>query len=327
MIGWRCVVADMKRLKSAFVLIMLVIIASACSKTEEIVSEYNLYYVNKEETKIVKVPYEPVGESTDELVKEFISLLDEAPDDLSLKKAKPDNVLITNYSVDARQVYLTFNKKYHEMSPITEILFRASVVRTLTQIPGIEYVSFYINDQPLTDSNGNVVGIMTASNFIENTGQEINSYERTKLVLYYANKAGDKLIETSVDVVYSTNISVEKLVVEKLIKGPSSKSVYPTIPPKTKLLSVTIQEGVCYVNFDEGFLENQYDVSEAVPVYSVVNSLLELSNINKVQILINGKTNITYREAINFETMFERNLDIIETNSTITEEEEGIINE
>ena len=56
-----------------------------------------------------------------------------------------------------------------------------------------------------------------------------------------------------------------------------------------------------------------YDVSEAVPVYSIVNSLLELSNVNKVQILINGETPKVYRESISLETIFERNFDLIET--------------
>lgn len=66
------------------------------------------------------------------------------------------------------------------------------------------------------------------------------------------------------------------------------------------------------MNLDKGFLGQGYDVLEMVPVYSIVNSLTELPGISKVQILINGETNITYQESIRFETIFERNLDMIE---------------
>ena len=116
----------------------------------------------------------------------------------------------------------------------------------------------------------------------------------------------------SVEVRYSSNMSVEKLVVERLIKGPITKNAYPAIPSDTKLVSISTKDGICYVNLDEGFLGQGYDVLEQIPVYSIVNSLTEIPGISKVQILINGETNMTYQESIRFETIFERNLDLIE---------------
>jgi germination protein M len=317
----------MRKLNLGIICAILLMILGGCGNKKEASSEYNMFYVNKDETKIVEEAYKPQATETSKMVDEFLSKLDENPKDANYKKAKPDNVKLLNYSVEEKQVYLTFDAGYYEMSNITEVLFRTAIVRMLTQIPDIEFVSFYINDKPLTDTNGNVVGIMKADNFIENTSDEINSYARTKLTLYYANEEGNKLIETSVDVVYTSNISAEKLIIEQLIRGPLTDKVYPTIPPETKLNSISIKDGVCYVNFDEGFLNPTYELTESVPVYSVVNSLLELPSINKVQILINGETNITYREAINFNTLFERNLDIIESDSIVTGGEEDIINE
>lgn len=317
----------MKKYRIGFICILLALFMVGCQDKKVTTSKYNMYYINKDESKIVSEVYAPKSSETDEMVDEFLGKLNENPVNTNYKKAKPDDVHLLKYSIDSKQVYLTFDENYYNMSNVSEILFRTSMVRILTQIPGIDFVSIYINDKPLVDTNENVVGIMTGDNFIENTGDEINSYERTKLTLYYANGEGNKLVETSVDVVYSTNISTEKLIIEQLIKGPTSDKVHPTLPPDTKLLSVSIKDGVCYVNFDEGFLSQTYELTESVPVYSVVNSLLELVNINRVQILINGKTDITYREAINFDTLFERNLDIIEDNAIVTERKEDIINE
>lgn len=312
------------RILFIFFLILLSCGLMGCSKREEKVSEYKLFYINKEETKIVSVPYNPTGVSTDQLVDEFIQKMNEKPEDVSVKMAKPSYVNMVKYHIEQQQVYIDFDAGYYNMPKVTEVLFRTAVVRTLTQIPGISYVSFYVGDTPLTDSMGNVVGIMTKSDFIENTGDEINTYQRANLTLYFANATGDKLVQTNVDVIYSSNISMEKLIIEQLIKGPSTDKVHPTISPDTKLLSVSIKDGICYVNFDEGFLKQSFEVSESIPVYSVVNSLLELSNVNKVQISINGKTNLTFREAIRFDTFFERNLDIIEGYSIKEEREESV---
>ncbi|MDE7358287.1 MAG: GerMN domain-containing protein, partial [Lachnospiraceae bacterium] len=56
-----------------------------------------------------------------------------------------------------------------------------------------------------------------------------------------------------------------------------------------------------------------YNVASDVTIYSITNSLAELSNVNRVQISINGETNISYRENVSLNNVFERNLDILES--------------
>ena len=89
--------------------------------------------------------------------------------------------------------------------------------------------------------------------------------------------------------------------------------MYPTINPNAKLVSISVKDGICYANFDENFLTQMYNVSTDVAIYSVVNSLMELNNVNKVQISINGETDIMFRESVSLTTLFERNLDLVTT--------------
>ena len=63
------------------------------------------------------------------------------------------------------------------------MLTRAAIVRTLTQIPGIDYVSFTVQGELLTDSSGIAVGTMSSDLFIDNAGNEINAYENVNLHL------------------------------------------------------------------------------------------------------------------------------------------------
>ncbi|MCI9624193.1 MAG: GerMN domain-containing protein [Lachnospiraceae bacterium] len=300
---------------SAMLLVLLAIILGGCARQKEEPREpkgYQVYYINKEETAVVKEAYAPAAENGQELLEEFILCLQEDSVDGELKSAIPDNVFLLNYTLENGQLSLSFAQPYLEMSKPYEILCRSAVVRTLCQIPEVEYVSFLVGDKPLLDSNETPIGPLNEESFVENAGNEINTYTMTTLQLYFANEKGDKLVGERVEVHYSSNMSVEKLVVEQLIKGPITEKAYPAIPPETKIVSVSTKDGICYVNLDKGFLGQGYDVLEMVPVYSIVNSLTELPGISKVQILINGETNITYQESIRFETIFERNLDMIE---------------
>ena len=299
-------------------LLLLLALLGDCKKKENTEAKtdeegYQIYYLNKDETATATVNYQPEAKDTDGLIQELLKKLATTPEGGSLEAVLTDSVFVTDYTLDNGQLTLHFDPAYQDMDGIREILCRSAVVRTLCQIPDVEYVSFLIGDNPLMDLNKNPVGQMNADSFVENTGDAINEETVTTLTLYFANKSGDKLVKEKVNVTGSSNISVEKLVVESLIRGPvSGDTDYPTLPPGTKILSISTKDGICYVNLNDGFLEQGYNVTEAVTIYSIVDSLTELSGISKVQILVNGETDLVYKESMRLDTIYERNLDIIE---------------
>jgi len=210
------------------------------------------------------------------------------------------------------QVVVDFDAKYMEMDPIKAVLVRGALARTLTQISGIKTVYCTINGDNMIDSAGFVIGPMSADSFIDNAGAQINAEERTNLKLYFANETGDGLVVVNRSVVYSGNISMDKLVVEQLLAGPSEgENAYPVMNTGTKIINVTTQDGTCYVNLDESFLTPENNITNDVALYSIVDSLIELGTINKVQFMIDSNSDITFRESVNLNTLFERNLDIV----------------
>ena len=76
---------------------------------------------------------------------------------------------------------------------------------------------------------------------------------------------------------------------------------------------------MCYLNLDGGFLNNPLEVKDYIPIYSIVNSLSELSSVNRVQISINGAQNVRFRDSIELNVMFERNLDYIGENGVMAD--------
>lgn len=303
-----------------FLLLVCLLILTGCKGRRDIGGDttgnvYKIYYLNSAMTRLEPQDYtmpEKTSESDDtQLDWEIVKLMEQlktVPKDLDRQAAVPDKVGFEKYKLEDKVLYLYFDNNYSMMNSTREILCRASLVRTLTQIKGIDYVAVYTADQPLMDSAGSPVRPMANSDFIDNISN-VNSYEKTELVLYFANGTGDKLERETREVVHSVNTSLEKLIVEQLIAGPSRVGMNPTLPKETKLLNVSVNDNVCYINFDSTFLNNTLEVKEYIPIYSIVNSLAAVTSINKVQITVNGSQEFMFRDSISLNQLFERNLD------------------
>lgn len=298
-------------------LLALILLPSCKKKQEEQTGRvYYIYCVNNEETGIVSHEYQTETMERNVLLEELLQQLSLASDKLQYKAPLAGSFSLLGYSITEEQLVLNFSEEYRKQPATTEVLVRAAIVRTLSQIDGVAHISFQVKEEPLTDLFGNVVGVMNADTFIDNDGNEINTYEKVKLTLYFANESGDKLRKVSRNVVFNSNISMERLVVEQLLAGPAKgENGYPTINPATKIQSVTVKDGTCYVNLDGSFLTQPYKVTSDVTVYSITNSLAELSNVNKVQITIDSTTDKELKDNVPLSTVFERNLEIVENES------------
>ena len=295
-----------KKLFFLFVLILAICLAG-CGQEKEI-EGYHIQYLNNEKDAIVKVAYEPKSTDIAGLIQEFLIVLWSDSENVDYRKPIPNDVELINYSLDGAMLTIWLDEDYYKMEQVEKVLCCAAVVRTMTQIEGVDCVTFYVGDSPLVNAQGNPVGTLYPDSFVENPGATINSISETNLTLYFANRRGDALIAETKNVHYSSNMSMEKVIIEQLLDGPDTEGLKSAIPSGTKLVSISTVDGTCYVNLDSGFLTVQNNVSTEVAVYSVVNSLVELSNVNKVQILINGEIPSNFNVST-----FERNLDYVTT--------------
>lgn len=304
------------------VLLTLVLLSgmTGCAREEKEDSGLLLYYLNEDLSSLNTLSY---------LMKDGKSKADLSPqemaDDMLEQLATPSgdvrsiapiqNFTVTGTTLQNGTLTVFLSSDYEELETVREILTRAALVNTLCQIDGVDSVSFLCGDHPLTNEDGSVVTAMNSDMFIFNSGKEIMNYEKVRLHLYFANEDGDQLVDTYRNVVYNSNISMERLVVEQVLKGPNSDVVFPTLNPAAKVLSVTTRDGVCYVNLDQAFLTEPYGVTSQVAIYSLVNSLTELSSVSAVQITIEGKTGKAFMDS-SLSSAFERNLSVVRKNET-----------
>lgn len=280
-------------------------------KTDEIEGTY-LCYVNTEEDSLARESYEIQGETADEEVEDVLEEMQKEADSIDYRSAFPDHVSVTDWSLTDGRLDLTFSDSYLRMSKGEEVLLRAALVETLGQIKGVDEVGFFTGEGPLTDSDGQEIGYMSPEDFVQNTGSTLHSYQLQELKLYFAGEKGDCLEPETVSLRYNSSTSIEKLVVEQLIKGPEKEGMLAVIPPETRVLGVSVREHICYVNFDQEFLNGAPGVTPEATVYAIVNSLTESGNVSQVQISVNGESDIQYMNRIDLGKPLTRNPDLVE---------------
>lgn len=280
-------------------------------KTDEIEGTY-LCFVNTEEDSLARESYEIQGETADEEVEDVLEEMQKEADSIDYRSAFPDHVSVTDWSLTDGRLDLTFSDSYLRMSKGEEVLLRAALVETLGQIIGVDEVGFFTGEGPLTDSDGQEIGYMSPEDFVQNTGSTLHSYQLQELKLYFAGEKGDCLEPETVSLRYNSSTSIEKLVVEQLIKGPEKEGMLAVIPPETRVLGVSVREHICYVNFDQEFLNGAPGVTPEATVYAIVNSLTESGNVSQVQISVNGESDIQYMNRIDLGKPLTRNPDLVE---------------
>ena len=252
-----------------------------------------------------------LGDDLSENVKMLLQRLIDGPLEGNAGPAVPEEVTDVTYTIANNNVSIDFGSSYNDVPAVRKILCEAAIVRTLCRLDGVASVSFSVDKSPLTDSSGVPVGMLTPDSFVENDGSMVNTYERAQLRLFFAGSDGKSLVEKVENVTYNGNISMDRVIVDSVIAGPHSADAFATVNPSTRVNSVTTQDGVCYVNLSGDFLNKITNVSDEIMIYSIVNSLTELGNINKVQILIDGDDNVKLGE-YDLSRLFERKLEILD---------------
>lgn len=136
----------------------------------------------------------------------------------------------------------------------------------------------------------------------EYTPQEEISEEQlrqTIVSLYFPSKETKELIPEArlVDIKEIINDPYDKLVV-LLIEGPKSEKEESVISKETKLLKSYMEDDCVTLDFSQEFLnyDKTNEKTKENMVNSIVNTLTQLTEVNKVKILIEGNQNNEFNE-------------------------------
>lgn len=121
------------------------------------------------------------------------------------------------------------------------------------------------------------------------TGVDGEDQETAQINLYFAESELEYLLPEARNISSAQDRAEQSI--KELIKGPKKSGRYATIPQGTKLIDLNIKEGVAYADFSQELIDNHSGGSagELMTVYSIVNTLTQFPEIDKVQILVGGK--------------------------------------
>lgn len=297
----------MKKRKITALVMALVLGAvafSGCGK-KETESKYKIYYINEEQGEVLAESFVPSEETTQ-------TMLEEMTEKLNKKNAEghtllPENIEIQSCVDDDGMIRVDFNQEYHDLNPVDEVLLRASIVKDYVQIPNIYLVTITAEGTPIVDSQGQEIGAMSLDSFLENTEKEIMAYQYKELNLYFTNEEGNQLVPEARQVYYNGNTPIEKVIVEQLLRGPGESGHYATLPSDTRIVGVSVADGIAYVNLGKQFVDEALPVDAQIPIYSIVNSLIDAGNVSQVQISINGDTSLLFKDKVDMNQLFQVN--------------------
>jgi len=112
-------------------LVFLLCLTGCHNSKDETGVVYDIYTVNKEETKVESYSYTTETKSTEKLLQELLAELSKVPEDTSARAAIMENVTLEEYSINSNQLTLWFSAAYSQMSLTGEVLSRAAIVRSL----------------------------------------------------------------------------------------------------------------------------------------------------------------------------------------------------
>lgn len=287
------------------------LLAGGCKSSYD-PTAFHVFYLNENVDGLVPKEYDLNGQTQEAQVQELLQVLSTDTGRLDHVCPISNGVEVTSYEYSDGYLWLYFNAGYEKMNNVEEVLCRSAVVKTLCQLEEITGVGFFVDNKPLTGMQGETIGVMNNDSFVDNPGEDIQNIQETEIALYFATADGKKLAKEVQEVHYSSNMSVEKVIIERLLKGPETDGAMATIPEGTKLINISVLDGICVVNFDDGFLNHNYEIPEEIVIYSIVDSLTELDTIKTVQISVNGETNRVYRDKFSLSEQYQRKMDLVE---------------
>lgn len=143
-----------------------------------------------------------------------------------------------------------------------------------------------------------------------NTSSSSSSAASVKVTLYFPapDASGLVPVERTVTV---TNGEIIKAIFTELSNPPSG--LEPVLPKGTELLSATVKDGIATVNLSKQFKSNFSGgaTGEQLILYSIVDTLTTLSNVQSVQFLLEGAQTVTILKEFDTSSPLKRNESLI----------------
>ena len=194
----------------------------------------------------------------------------------------PAGTYVESYGLYSGELRITLSPHYAELTGFYKKAADYCLTLSLWGVGGIEAVSIYCQGvEPSIGLTPESIILADVLNPDEcRTRLYFTDYEQEFLRFEYFDFRLSELSETE---------SAPRLILESLLDGPADEMLLRAVPRGLELRSVSTEDGLCTVTLSvDPTAESSSVISARLAIYSMVNSLCELSWVEKVTFLIDG---------------------------------------
>ena len=269
-----------------------------------------IYYLSESSLSIVPEERKIKNGNRDDVLNEVLENILKGPSDKDNKAVVGDNTRVLSTSFEGTSLTVDFSGEFLRNDKTVNMLSVYAIIKTLCRIDKISRVMITVEGEQVEAADNTPIGFLSNSDI--NLESDTYTPDSKEIVLYFAN--GDGRLEKEIRTIKITDTRpIESYIINELIKGPVNQELSATLSSDTELISVEKANNTCHVTFKNFIEENlsSPDSDESkLAVYSIVNSLTELEDVNSVYFLFEGKT----EEAVgqfNFSEPLKKNKEIV----------------
>lgn len=136
-----------------------------------------------------------------------------------------------------------------------------------------------------------ILNVDIETEYVPETEIEEVELRKTIVTLYFKDNETNELAKETrlIDSKVLLKNPYEELV-KMILNGPENNSYGKVLPEGTKLLETNFENGCVTINFSKEFIDaNSDNIQKSNSIYSLVNTLTELTEVNSIKILIEGQ--------------------------------------
>jgi len=227
----------------------------------------------------------PLVPNEDDLISFCLNQLFAAPSEEGLLSPFPPGVKSRPHTLRDGLLTLKLSEEYAALTGFRKTLAEACLTLTLCALPNVSEVMVLVGGETYPAQGNNC---FTAASF--SLDALILKPVEQSLTLYFVDTGVWELVPEVRWVTIRENEPMEYYVLEALWSGPRSAGLSSALPNDTPLPAVSIDDGICYVNFPAHFYQLVPPFTHGFAIQAITRSLMtSLSDIHTVQFRSDGQ--------------------------------------
>lgn len=203
----------------------------------------------------------------------------------------PKDLKVLDCQQTDKAIVLEFSGELSNLSGVELSVAAACIARTLFGVCSADTVSMTTQTGLL---NGKQSLTLSREGLLLEDGA--GGLMRTEMTLCFGDLSGRYLIGETITVSLANTDNVQEYLMERLAEGPKDQSLRQLLPGGTRILGVTMEDGICNVNLSRSFLEEKPETAlgQRLVLTSIANTLAQSQQVAGVELYVEGTLLTSY---------------------------------